>query len=96
MVFHEITQDAVALKNRRNIDEQVVRAQETRRILDRLVVTHCSLLWKKSFGIISWRSVRRCKAFGHPGTSTPFHRVATGIWKHIGTKKTFAAQMVTT
>ena len=39
MVFHEITQDAIrnALKNCRNIDEQVVRAQETRRILTKIL-----------------------------------------------------------
>ncbi|GEK91598.1 type I DNA topoisomerase [Alkalibacterium kapii] len=50
VVFNEITKDAVknALKNPRNLDEDLIDSQQARRILDRIVGYQISpLLWKK-------------------------------------------------
>lgn len=50
IVFHEITKDAIlkAIENPRDIDYNLVKAQQARRVLDRLVGFELSpVLWKK-------------------------------------------------
>ncbi|GHT60987.1 DNA topoisomerase 1 [Bacteroidia bacterium] len=50
IVFHEITKDAIvhAIENPRNIDSNLVDAQQARRVLDRIVGFELSpILWKK-------------------------------------------------
>lgn len=58
-VFHEITKDAIraAIDDTRDVDENLVEAQQSRRVIDRLVGYPLSqLLWKKiQFGLSAGR-----------------------------------------
>ena len=92
IVFHEITQSAIlkAIEQPRNIDINLVDAQQARRILDRIVGFELSpVLWKKvkpalSAGRVQSVAVQKFLSFGF-GLDTArqlgfhFHRFAVGI-----------------
>ena len=82
LVFHEITGSAIgnALAEPRDIDERLVDAQETRRILDRLVGYEVSpVLWKKAAA----QALRRARAIGrHPAHRRP--RGSADAFRGIG------------
>ncbi len=109
MVFHEITEDAIrkALKNCRKVDEQLVRAQETRRILDRLVgYTLSPLLWKKiapklSAGRVQSVAVRllvnreRQRRAFREGSYWDLKAILEASWDRPEAKGSFEARLVT-
>ena len=97
IVFHEITKSAIlnAIENPRSIDNNLVMAQQARRVLDRLVGFELSpILWKKvapklSAGRVQSVAVRlivererEIMAFN----STPYFRV-TGVFHPQSAKK---------
>jgi DNA topoisomerase-1 len=89
MVFHEITKDAIqrALEETRDIDDRLVDAQETRRILDRLYGYEVSpVLWKKvTQGLSAGRvqSVATRLVVGRERERMAF--VAASYWDIVGT-----------
>ena len=101
MVFHEITKDAIqrALGETREIDERLVDAQETRRILDRLYGFEVSpVLWKKVMPRLSAgrvQSVATRLVVDRERERMRF--VAASYWDVLGTfdPGSFSARLVT-
>lgn len=104
MAFHEITKRAIreALNNFREIDMKLVKAQETRRILDRLFgYTLSPVIWKKiAFGLSAGRvqspglrliAVRERERMTHTAT-TYWDLLATVL--HDKSGESFAARLV--
>ena len=89
MVFHEITKDAIAraASETRGIDDRLVDAQETRRILDRLYGYEVSpVLWKKVMPRLSAgrvQSVATRLVVDRERERMRF--VAAGYWDVLGT-----------
>jgi DNA topoisomerase-1 len=89
MVFHEITKDAItrAVSETRAIDDRLVDAQETRRILDRLYGYEVSpVLWKKVMPKLSAgrvQSVATRLVVDRERERMRF--VAAGYWDILGT-----------
>ncbi|MBM3676705.1 MAG: type I DNA topoisomerase, partial [Actinobacteria bacterium] len=89
MVFHEITKDAIqrALQDTRAINERLVDAQETRRILDRLYGYEVSpVLWKKvTTGLSAGRVQSVATRLVVERERERMSFVAAGYWDIVGT-----------
>ena len=102
MVFHEITKEAIedSLQNFREIDEKLVQAQESRRVLDRLYGYSLSpLLWKKiAFGLSAGRvqSVATRLIVEREEHRIRFRKgIYCGLLSHLGSSKGgFEAKLV--